>query len=120
VTDPAVRTRIQVCIDCSDDKALAEFWAHALDYERHFVGGWQHVIDPTGVGPVVWFQPVPEHKVVKNRLHLDVWFDNEGGAALRRDELVERGATAVRREHDFYIMLDPQGNEFCLCWPPPA
>lgn len=42
MTDPAVRTRIQVCIDCSDDQAPAEFWAQALDYERHSVGGRQH------------------------------------------------------------------------------
>jgi hypothetical protein len=118
VTDPAVRTRIQVCIDCADAEALAQFWARALDYERHFIGGWQHAIDPAGAGPVVWFQPVPESKVVKNRLHLDLWFDTEGGAAQRRDELVALGATAVRREFDFYLMLDPEGNEFCLCWPP--
>jgi hypothetical protein len=114
VTDPAVRTRIQVCIDCTDDEALAEFWARALDYQRHFVGGWQHVIDPAGVGPVVWFQPVPETKVVKNRLHLDT----EGAAVLRRDDLVALGATTVRREVDFWLMNDPEGNEFCLCWPP--
>ena len=87
MTDPAVRTRVQICIDCADADG------------------------------VVWFQPVPETKVVKNRLHLDMWFDAEGGAVLRRDELVAVGATAVRREVDFWLMHDPEGNEFCLCWP---
>jgi hypothetical protein len=91
--------------------------ARALDHERHYTGGWQHVIDPAGVGPVVWFQPVPKTKVVKNRLHLDLWFDTEGGATQRRDELVAVGATVVCREHDFWLMHDPDGNEFCLCWP---
>lgn len=117
MTDPAVRTRIQICIDCADDKALAEFWALALGYEQHFVGGWHEVIDPAGIGPVVWFQPVPEPKVAKNRLHLDVWFADEDAATTRRDELVRAGATAVRREIDFWLMNDPEGNEFCLCWP---
>lgn len=117
MTDPAVRTRIQVCIDCADDKALAEFWALALDYEHHFVGGWHQVIDPAGVGPVVWFQPVPEVKSVKNRLHLDVWFADEAAATVRRDALIAAGATAMRREIDFWLMHDPELNEFCLCWP---
>ncbi|PZS35697.1 MAG: hypothetical protein DLM58_03240 [Pseudonocardiales bacterium] len=118
MTDPEVRTRIQVCIDCADAEALAEFWARALTYERHFVGGWEHAIDPAGVGPVVWFQPVPETKAVKNRLHIDIWFDTKGAATRRRDELVDIGATAVRREHDFWLLLDPAGNEFCLCGAP--
>jgi 4a-hydroxytetrahydrobiopterin dehydratase len=117
MTDPAVRTRIQVCIDCTNDEALAKFWALALDYEPHFVGGWHQVVDPGESGPVVWFQPVPEPKAVKNRLHLDVWFADEAAATVRRDQLIDAGATAVRREHDFWLMHDPEGNEFCLCWP---
>jgi 4a-hydroxytetrahydrobiopterin dehydratase len=120
MTDPVVRTRIQVCIDCADEERLAAFWARALDYQRHYIGGWQHVIDPTGAGPVVWFQPVPEPKVTKNRLHLDVWFADESAAVARRDELVALGGTAMRRAYDFWLMHDPEGNEFCLCWPVPA
>jgi hypothetical protein len=117
MTDAAVRTRIQVCIDCADDEQLAAFWARALDYRRHYIGGWQQVIDPAGVGPVVWFQPVPEPKVTKNRLHLDIWFADEPAAVARRDELVALGATAMNPGHDFWLMQDPEGNEFCLCWP---
>jgi hypothetical protein len=117
VTDPAVRSRIQICIDCADDVLLAEFWARALDYEQHFIGGWRQVIDPAGAGPLVWFQPVPEGKVVKNRVHLDVWFPDEAAAAARRDELTAIGGTARSRAFDFYLMNDPEGNEFCLCWP---
>ena len=117
MTDPSVRTRIQVCIDCADDEALAAFWARALGYEPHFTGGWHQVIDPRGAGPLVWFQPVPEPKSVKNRLHLDVWFDDQRAAVARRDELVGLGAVAVRSEVDFWLMHDPEGNEFCLCWP---
>ncbi|MDT4935713.1 MAG: hypothetical protein QOK11_3605 [Pseudonocardiales bacterium] len=29
MTDPAVRTRIQVCIDCADEERLAAFWAQS-------------------------------------------------------------------------------------------
>ena len=116
MTDPA-RTRIRVCIDCTDDARLSEFWARALDYEQAEPGWFRKVFDPGGHGPVVWFQPVPETKVVKNRLHLDIWFADEPAAVAKRDELVSLGATAVRRGHDFWLMHDPEGNEFCLCWP---
>jgi 4a-hydroxytetrahydrobiopterin dehydratase len=118
VTDPSVRTRIQVCMDCADDAALWPFWAVALDYDQHRPpGGWRELVDPTGQGPVVWFQPVPEPKITKNRLHLDVWFADEDAAVAKRDELIAIGGTAVRREADFWLMRDPEGNEFCLCWP---
>ena len=118
MTDPAVRTRIQVCIDCHDDALLWPFWAAALDYEPHRVGdGWRELVDPAGAGPVVWFQPVPEPKLAKNRLHLDIWFPDESAAVGKRKELAKIGGRAVRRGHDFWLMADPEGNEFCLCWP---
>ncbi len=64
------------------------------------------------------FIRVPEAKVVKNRVHLDVRPD-EG----TRDEEVERllalGATVLadRRRPDgtgWVVLADPEGNEFCV------
>jgi len=112
-------TAIEVCIDCADDERLWTFWAAVLDYEpvRRGGDGWRELHDPTGRGPVVWFQPVPEPKLTKNRLHLDVYFADEAAAVTRRDRLVELGGTAVSRHRDFWLMQDPEGNEFCLCWP---
>jgi hypothetical protein len=85
------------------------------------------ITDPDGPGPRIFFQRVPEQKQVKNRVHLDV---NAGGprgrpADDRRvdvDAAVERavalGATKVRlveeRGERFYVMQDPERNEFCL------
>lgn len=63
------------------------------------------VVDPAGAGPRIWFQQVPETKVVKNRLHLDL---RRGGGrtvslAERRERvlaeearLVEAGAIRLR------------------------
>ncbi len=64
----------------------------------------------------LYFQKVPEGKVVKNRLHLDVRpFDN---MAAEVERSVALGATIQRRvdvEGSFWtIMLDPEGNEFCI------
>jgi catechol 2,3-dioxygenase-like lactoylglutathione lyase family enzyme len=54
--------------------------------------------------------PVPEHKTVKNRVHLDVY-------ARSIDDLVGLGATVQvpAEESGFHwtVMLDPEGNEFC-------
>ncbi|GAB3655534.1 VOC family protein [Actinocorallia lasiicapitis] len=83
----------------------------------------RHPEDPydafTGIGEGrrLLFQDVPEPKTGKNRLHLDV---HSGPESL--DSLVARleslGATRVE-EHDkgpaghWWIMRDPEGNEFC-------
>jgi hypothetical protein len=146
-----VATQIQVTIDCADPGRLARFWADALGYrleeppdgfaswQDYWVSrglppeevedGYDSIVDPDGVGPRVWFQPVPEAKVVKNRVHLDL---NVGGgrtaplAERRRrvdteaDRLVAAGATRFRVlseagvDHYAVVMQDPEGNEFCL------
>lgn len=65
----------------------------------------------------VLFQEVPEHKHVKNRLHLDLRL---GDAAVDevREALLARGATKVGENsqgpHSWWIMTDPEGNEFCV------
>jgi Glyoxalase-like domain len=144
-------TRMQVTIDCADPGRLARFWATALGYrleeppdgfaswQEYWVSrglppeevedGYDSIVDPDGVGPRVWFQPVPEAKVVKNRVHLDL--DVGGGrtaplAERRRrvdaeaDRLVAVGATRFRVlseegvDHYGVVMQDPEGNEFCL------
>lgn len=85
-------------------------------------------VDPEGRGPRLWFQRVPEGKTAKNRVHVDVraaegLTGDERMAALeaKAERLVGLGATRVRRfEPDqamsagFLVMLDPEGNEFCL------
>lgn len=84
--------------------------------------------DPDGVGPRIFFQQVPEGKVAKNRVHLDLrsapGLEGEERMAVLEAEctrLVGHGATRVQRfEPDppmsggFIVMLDPEGNEFCL------
>ena len=64
---------------------------------------WFACVDPSGAGPRLFFQRVPEGKVVKNRLHLDVrvgtgLVGDERLAALEADcaRLVALGAVRVR------------------------
>jgi catechol 2,3-dioxygenase-like lactoylglutathione lyase family enzyme len=148
--DP-LATSIQVTIDCADPDRLARFWAQALGYrleeppdgfatwEQYWVsrglpaeeaeGGYDAIVDPDGVRPRIWFQPVPEPKTVKNRVHLDLGVSGGRGVPLatrrqRVDAEAERlvAAGASRRnvlytegvDHYAVVMLDPEGNEFCV------
>jgi hypothetical protein len=116
--------------DAADPQLLARFWAAALDYviEPGFDDpDGSGIIDPGGVGPAIGFLRVPEAKTAKNRLHLDIRVAGPGerspeSAVRMRAKalaLVELGAAQVRE--DFYgdqlghiVMLDPEGNEFCV------
>jgi hypothetical protein len=86
------------------------------------------IVDPSGNGPRIFFQQVPEDKQAKNRVHLDVraapGLQGEARMAeleAQSQRLVALGAARQRRfEPDgqmsagFIVMTDPEGNEFCL------
>jgi hypothetical protein len=107
-----------LCLDAADHQRLAEWWCRAIGYERRSSDaerptGWPvPIVDPGGDGPLIWIVPVPEAKVVKNRMHLDVIGDSEA--------LLAAGATLIRRRDDeigWDVLADPEGNEFC-CFSP--
>ena len=135
--------KFQVSFDAHDAPAQARFWALALGYieqpppegfetweafadqmgipqERRFDVG--AAVDPDGDGPRLLFQKVPEGKTAKNRMHLDVNVsapDHDWQKVTAHvDRLVQAGATKVEERHDevshWMVMLDPEGNEFCL------
>ncbi|SRR6266851_4535813 len=73
---------------------------------------------PAG-GLRIWFNKVPEPKVVKNRVHMDI--NMPDGAELERlQRLGARVLGAIRDAEErvrWTIMADPEGNEFCA-FPP--
>lgn len=84
-------------------------------------------IDPEGIGPRLFFQRVPEAKVVKNRQHLDVLVapglhgKDRASVLLAEAERLEllgakriRFNSATEAEESFIVMQDVEGNEFCL------
>jgi predicted enzyme related to lactoylglutathione lyase len=118
---PAAIGRLEnVTIDCRDPRALAEFWGSVLGVG--IGGGWGPYVflEKLPSGLELAFQRVAEPKSAKNRLHLDVRV-LEMEAASRR--VVELGGQVVGdvddEGHGWRVMLDPEGNEFCLLRPRP-
>ena len=118
--------------DAADPHRIAAFWAFALGYVPEPGYDDPHgasVIDPDGVGPAIGFLRVPENKMAKNRMHIDIrvageppWDLTEREHLIRSKvaQLITAGATAVREESydgehlGHVVMLDPEGNEFCV------
>ncbi|NTW38897.1 MAG: VOC family protein [Cellulomonadaceae bacterium] len=147
----------QVTFDAHDPRALSTFWRDVLGYVHPGPPGvdvpsgadplaaWDDFLerahvpldqrnsasaleDPDGHRPRLFFQQVPEGKIAKNRVHLDVraapgLAGEERMAALELEcvRLVELGASRLRRfepappmSSGHIVMTDPEGNEFCL------
>ncbi|NUS73082.1 MAG: VOC family protein [Corynebacteriales bacterium] len=105
-----------IVIDSHDPHRLGVWWARVLNYEivedneegltlRH----------PKGEGPALDFLPVPDEKVVKNRLHLDLNPDDRNAEVQR---LIQLGASRVDigqgDDVSWVVLADPEGNEFCV------
>ncbi|HUI48577.1 MAG TPA: VOC family protein [Acidimicrobiia bacterium] len=111
---------VQINIDCADAAALRAFYCAALGYvPRDSAGQYTSCVPEPGTnGTTIVFQQVPEPKSVKNRVHLDLIVDDIESEAER---FVGLGATRVSSEPvcefgcRWIVMLDPEGNEVCLC-----
>ncbi|MEU9205211.1 VOC family protein [Streptomyces sp. NPDC048332] len=139
--------QVQITFDCADPERVARFWAEVLGYvvpePPEGFDSWEAYkgslpaeelplkgfvcSDPTGAGPRMYFQRVPEGKVVKNRVHLDVragtgLVGEERLAALEAEcaRLIPLGAVrgkllvADEENESCQLMQDIEGNEFCL------
>ena len=106
----------EVVVDCRDPRALVGFWAAALRAVPVVrTDEWAYV-DSDLLGTRLAFQRVPEIKTGKNRVHLDLEVDD---IAQERDRLSALGAFAlgdvvIDEQGPFQVMVDPEGNEFCL------
>lgn len=106
-----------VVIDCTDFQTMMAFWRDALGYEPRYPPeeDWVILRDPNGVNVNVSLQKVPEPRVGKNRLHFDLYTDDQAGEVER---LLGIGATRHPRTpepgEDFVVLADPEGNLFCV------
>ena len=116
----------ELAIDCADPDGLARFWCSVLGYEvRDADEGTVTIGSPMApegknrpgpVPPTLTFAKVPERKTVKNRLHIDVNpTDREQAEEVRRLlGLGARYADLGQGDVSWVVLVDPEGNEFCV------
>lgn len=141
--------KFQIVIDCKDSARMVEFWCQALGYveepppngfptwidfyakigipKEELTDEADSIVDPEGRGPRIWFHVLPDSKICKNRLHLDLGASGGYGVpmSIRRERveaeaarLVKIGATRLETleqeglEHYAVAMADPEDNEF--------
>jgi catechol-2,3-dioxygenase len=108
-----------VAIDCADAAALARFWANVLGRQVAEASTSEHAVLLAGggdaCGPCIVFNKVPEAKIAKNRLHLDLISDTFDGESER---LLSLGARRLGDQQSgtsrWTTFADIEGNEFDL------
>ena len=106
----------EVVIDCADPGPLARFWAEATGYEFEYEDdGWASIAGEGERRIRIGFQKVPEGKVVKNRVHVDLSASDIEAEAERIEALGARRLwTSDDSDDPFIVLADPEGNEFCV------
>lgn len=118
VMEPWIGPRIGIVIDCNDIETMTNFWCAALRYQlRGDVGHYRSIVAPGNDEPRIIMQRVPEPRIGKNRLHIDIHVSDIEGEAIRIVGLGARriDVTPVNEVGSRWMrMLDPEGNEFCI------
>lgn len=109
-----------VTVDCRDVARVAEFWSAALGIAIDSEAS-PYIASLNRTGPMLprfMFLKVPESKTAKNRMHLDLLVDSAVPREKEVSRLVDLGASHVADKnewgHSWAVMLDPEGNEFCV------
>ena len=110
-----------ILIRCVRFDELVAFWQAALGYvpREPAQDGWVVLADPTGTGPNLSLDQVAEDRLPPlgelSRVHLDLYTTDQPAEVER---LVGLGATRYPRDYgpndDFVVLVDPDGNRFCV------
>jgi hypothetical protein len=98
-----------LCLDTTDPRLIAPFWASALGLSLEYQDNGDAVLRGSEPAQTLWINTVPEPKTVKNRVHLDL-------NTVSIEALEALGATVAPVQDDddpWTVMLDPGGNELC-------
>lgn len=112
----------ELVLDCRDPELLARFWCEVLDFvvlDREEDGSIE-IGARDGFGgsqPTIFLSKCDEPEPSKPRLHIDLnATDRDQAAELER--LLALGARPADigqpADVSWHVLLDPEGNEFCL------
>jgi predicted enzyme related to lactoylglutathione lyase len=116
---------LAVVLDCADLERAAAFWCAALGYvampKEPGSGPYRVLLPADGDGIELLLQQVPERKTAKNRMHFDLRVLDLDEEVSRLITLGARYATDKPLRNNgwvWHVLLDPDGNEFCVLRPP--
>jgi catechol 2,3-dioxygenase-like lactoylglutathione lyase family enzyme len=119
-------TELVVVLDCADLERSAAFWCAALGYRTDPAharppqpgdGPYRRLLPATGAGLELLLQQTAEPKVGKNRVHLGLRVPDLDAELTRLLAAGARHTTGHPVTEDgwrWYILADPDGNEFCV------
>lgn len=96
---------------------MVAFWQNALNYvpRQPAKNGWIVLRDPEGSGPNLSFQARETRAPRRGWLHLDLYTENQD---VEVNRLLQLGALPYpwryRRDSDFVVLEDRDGNLFCV------
>jgi predicted enzyme related to lactoylglutathione lyase len=113
-------TILNVTFDCADPGTVARFWSAVTGWTLHEEdlqpGHQEYSVGSSAEDGIrLYFVGVPEPKVIKNRIHLDLIPPGDQQQEIAR--LVKLGASVADPQPadvSWVILADPEGNEFCL------
>ena len=111
-------------VDSSDPFAAARFWSEALGWPIVHEADEEVMIHPTGertpnVFPVMFYRNA-DAKTTKNRWHWDLAPEDQDAEVRRLEGLGARRTDIGQGDVPWIVMVDPQGNEFCVLQSLPA
>jgi hypothetical protein len=114
---------LAVVLDCADLDRSGRFWCEALGYvaEPLSSGRYRRLLPADGNGVELLLQRVPEPKMYKNRMHLDLRVPDLAAEVARLVSLGARCITESPIDEDgwaWHVLADHDGNEFCVLRPP--
>jgi predicted enzyme related to lactoylglutathione lyase len=97
-----------LCIDAVDPQRTAAFWGAVIGRTAEDAPSGAVLRGPTPEH-TVWINGVPEEKVVKHRVHLDVYAEALADLERLGAQVVDTAAGGGW----WTVMADPEGGEFC-------
>jgi hypothetical protein len=99
-----------LCIDATDAHRMAQFWGAVLGLEVDLHDDGDAALRGTAPEQTIWVNAVPEPRIVKQRVHLDL-------DVASVEPLLELGASMVQSAREsglrWSVLADPEGGELC-------
>ncbi len=109
---------VSLVLDANDPPRQARFWGGVLNWEIHETPDEIGLVPTDGTRFDILFEPVPEPKEGKNRIHLDLSSTSIEAQNATVQRAVDLGARHIDigqgSDAAHVVLADPEGNEFCV------